>query len=135
MVESASEYLVISSETAITQASAQLAQWARGYRRVGLVVASSSTSRRERDLVSAVSDRVPIAAAWAHTVRPEASVDGFDALLVIAPDAGVFEWLEGFRGGGGPAPLPAALLVLSEADVARALSLGAHPLLSTRRAA
>lgn len=136
MVEFLPEYVVLSADVQVAEASVRLAEWARGFTRVGLVVASSSTSRRERELVAAVTDRVEIAAAWAHTVRPEADLYGFDALLVIAPDAGVFEWLEGFRGDHGPVSVvPAALLVLGEADLGLAQRLGARALAETRRAA
>ncbi|WP_147440473.1 hypothetical protein [Mycetocola tolaasinivorans] len=117
-----------STEVERRGAAAAAASWLGSSRRAGLVVSTSHTSESERALVRAVTDRIPVRGAWAHSVRHgNRGIDGLDALIVVAPDAELLEWVIA-RAGEEPVVVLGANAHATEALLAR----GSRPLRADR---
>lgn len=117
------------------EASAEAAAaWLACRRAVGLVVRTSQTSPAEREAVRALSDRVRIASAWAHSVGTGAEGKDLDALVVVSPDAALLELVAAECRGGQRILVfgaePGALRRLEELGAVRLAPAG-----STRAAA
>ncbi|MFZ4843304.1 hypothetical protein [Mycetocola saprophilus] len=117
-----------SSEAERRGAAAAAASWLGAGQQVGLVVSTSHTSESDRALVRAVTERISVRSAWAHSVRHGAATEGLDAIIVVAPDAELLEWVIdrfGARPGSGPGVV---VLGASGPAVQALLARGSRPL-------
>ncbi|WP_187977245.1 hypothetical protein [Mycetocola sp. JXN-3] len=117
-----------SSEAERRGAAAAAASWLGAGQQVGLVVSTSHTSESDRALVRAVTERIPVRSAWAHSVRHGAATEGLDAIIVVAPDAELLEWvIDRFGARLGSSP-DVVVLGASGPAVQALLARGSRPL-------
>lgn len=95
-----------------------VASWLKSCQAVGLVVSTSQTSVAEKEAVRELSRRLDIRSAWAHSVGTGPGGKDLDALVVVAPDAELLDWVAAECDGAAPR----VVVVLASAAAVRALS-------------